>query len=71
VTTGLAALIAGELPLEGWIGLVRTTVPPPARFRRVGADGPARDGWWARARRRWLQWRAVRRAARQAELPEG
>lgn len=70
VTKGLAALIAGELPLEGWIGLVRTTVPPPARFRRVGADGPVRDGWWARLRRRRRDWRAAR-AARRAELPRG
>src|SRR4051812_23534083 len=29
VTSGLARLIAGELPLDGWISLVRTTVPPP------------------------------------------
>jgi len=34
VTSGLARLIAGELPLDGWISLVRTTVPPPpARWR--------------------------------------
>jgi len=37
VTTGLARLIAGDLPLDDWIGLVRTTVPPsPARRRRRG-----------------------------------
>src|SRR3954463_8206020 len=29
VTSGLARLIAGDLPLDGWISLVRTTVPPP------------------------------------------
>src|SRR6185503_4540411 len=35
VTGGLARLIAGELPLDDWVELVRTTVPLPAR-RRVG-----------------------------------
>src|SRR3954471_14843983 len=34
VTSGLSRLIAGDLPLDGWISLVRTTVPPPpARWR--------------------------------------
>lgn len=33
VTDGLAKLIAAEMPLEDWIALVRTTVPPPARWR--------------------------------------
>lgn len=61
VTTGLAALIAGELPLEGWIALVRTTVPPPARFRRVPGDGPPREHWWARLK--------ARRAARRSRSP--
>jgi glycerol-3-phosphate dehydrogenase (NAD(P)+) len=46
VTTGLARLIDGSLPLDDWVALVRTTVPPPARF-------PARrrrpePGFWAR-----------------------
>jgi glycerol-3-phosphate dehydrogenase (NAD(P)+) len=46
VTTGLARLIDGSLPLDDWFALVRTTVPPPARF-------PARrrrpePGFWAR-----------------------
>jgi len=37
VTSGLARLISGELPLDEWVALVRTTVPPPARWRqRVG-----------------------------------
>ena len=35
VTSGLAELIEGELPLDDWVGLVRTTVPPPARFPRA------------------------------------
>jgi glycerol-3-phosphate dehydrogenase (NAD(P)+) len=34
VTSGLARLISGELPLDDWVALVRTTVPPPARWRR-------------------------------------
>jgi glycerol-3-phosphate dehydrogenase (NAD(P)+) len=34
VTSGLARLIAGALPLADWIALVRTTVPPPARWQR-------------------------------------
>jgi glycerol-3-phosphate dehydrogenase (NAD(P)+) len=72
VTKGLAALIAGELPLEGWIGLVRTTVPPPARFGRLGADGhPVRDRWWTRLARRWREWRAARRAELPAPPPGG
>ncbi|XAY08212.1 Glycerol-3-phosphate dehydrogenase [NAD(P)+] [Paraconexibacter sp. AEG42_29] len=63
VTRGLAALIAGELPLDGWISLVRTAVPPPARFRRP-ADVVAGLGWWARLKVRWRTWRE-----RRAELP--
>jgi glycerol-3-phosphate dehydrogenase (NAD(P)+) len=43
VTAALGRLIAGELPLEEWVAVVRTTVPPPARWR------PAmRPGWWRR-----------------------
>jgi glycerol-3-phosphate dehydrogenase (NAD(P)+) len=34
VTLALAKLIAGELPLDDWVALVRATVPPPARWRR-------------------------------------
>jgi glycerol-3-phosphate dehydrogenase (NAD(P)+) len=33
ITTALGKLISGELPLQEWVGLVRTTVPPPARWR--------------------------------------
>ena len=44
VTVGLSRLISGELPLEDWIALVRTTVP-----MRSG-----RRGWWRR-----LRWRRV------------
>jgi glycerol-3-phosphate dehydrogenase (NAD(P)+) len=46
VTSGLSELIAGELPLHEWVELVRTTVPPPARWPL--APGP---GWWERVRR--------------------
>jgi glycerol-3-phosphate dehydrogenase (NAD(P)+) len=51
ITGALARLIAGELPLDEWVALVRATVPPPARFTP--------PNWWQRllARRR-------RRAAR-------
>lgn len=44
VLTGLAQLISGELPLEDWVALVRTTVPPPARWRRSASS----RGWWRR-----------------------
>jgi glycerol-3-phosphate dehydrogenase (NAD(P)+) len=33
VTAALSRLIAGELPLDDWVELVRTTVPPPARWK--------------------------------------
>jgi glycerol-3-phosphate dehydrogenase (NAD(P)+) len=57
VTTGLAQLIAGDLPLDEWVELVRTTVPPPAR-RRV-----PRPSWPARTRQRWTDWRQRRSAS--------
>ena len=47
VTNGLAKLIGGELPLDDWVALVRTTVPPPARGRR-----PVAPGFWSRLRAR-------------------
>ena len=53
VTSGLARLISGELPLDDWVSLVRTTVPPPAR-RRV-----APPSWWRRMRERWRQRRSA------------
>ena len=52
VTSGLARLIAGELPLDDWVELVRTTVPLPAR-RRVGVR--VQPGFW---RRFWTRVRA-------------
>src|SRR5438067_3328701 len=55
VTAALGRLIAGELPLDDWVGLVRTTVPPPGRWR-----GP-RPGFW---RRLWarVRYALVRRS---------
>jgi glycerol-3-phosphate dehydrogenase (NAD(P)+) len=34
MTNGLSRLIAGALPLADWVALVRTTVPPRARWQR-------------------------------------
>jgi glycerol-3-phosphate dehydrogenase (NAD(P)+) len=42
VTGALGRLISGELPLDEWVALVRTTVPPPARWRRP------QPGFWRR-----------------------
>jgi glycerol-3-phosphate dehydrogenase (NAD(P)+) len=53
VTAALAQLIQGDIPLEQWIAVVRTTVPPPALWR-----GPLRHGFWRRL------WTRVRRALR-------
>jgi glycerol-3-phosphate dehydrogenase (NAD(P)+) len=53
VTNALARLIAGELPLDEWVTLVRATVPPPARFGPRGAGRRSWEqfrAWW---RRRW------------------
>ena len=47
VTAALGRLIAGELPLEDWVALVRATVPPPARWRPA-----VRLGFWRRMRQR-------------------
>jgi glycerol-3-phosphate dehydrogenase (NAD(P)+) len=44
ITTALGRLIAGELPLQEWVALVRTTVPPPARWRRRRGRG-GRFSW--------------------------
>jgi glycerol-3-phosphate dehydrogenase (NAD(P)+) len=48
VTAALARLIAGDLPLEEWIAVVRTTVPPSAARRAQ------RNGAWARFRQ-WVR----------------
>ena len=60
VTGGLAWLISGEMPLDEWVALVRTTVPPPADWRR---------GFWSRL---WLRVRGwFRRERRRPELRQG
>jgi glycerol-3-phosphate dehydrogenase (NAD(P)+) len=51
VTHALCRLIDGELPLEDWMAVVRTTVPPPARWR-----APVRPGFWRRLRERIRGW---------------
>lgn len=45
VTSALGRLISGELPLDEWVALVRTTVPPPARWRRRPEPGFWRRVW--------------------------
>jgi glycerol-3-phosphate dehydrogenase (NAD(P)+) len=45
VTSALGRLISGELPLDEWVALVRTTVPPPARWRRRPKPGFWRRAW--------------------------
>ncbi len=47
VTSGLSALIYGQLSVDDWIALVRTSVPAPALWRRR-----VRPGFWARLRAR-------------------
>jgi glycerol-3-phosphate dehydrogenase (NAD(P)+) len=54
VTRGLARLISGDLPLDDWVALVRTTVPPPARWRPRGQAAAA-----GTFRRLWQRLRAV------------
>lgn len=46
ITAALGRLISGELPLDEWVSLVRTTVPAPARFGREGLLARM----WARVR---------------------
>jgi glycerol-3-phosphate dehydrogenase (NAD(P)+) len=45
VTSALGRLISGELPLDEWVALVRTTVPPPARWRHRPKPGLWRRVW--------------------------
>jgi glycerol-3-phosphate dehydrogenase (NAD(P)+) len=54
VTGALGRLISGEVPLDEWVALVRTTVPPPARWRRP------QPGFWRR------MWRGLTRSRRGA-----
>jgi glycerol-3-phosphate dehydrogenase (NAD(P)+) len=51
VNAALSRLIAGDLPLDEWVALVRATVPPPARWRR-----PVQRGVWSRAAARMRGW---------------
>lgn len=51
VTRALGRLISGELPLEEWVAIVRTTVPPPPRWRPA-----VRPGFWRRLRERIRGW---------------
>ena len=51
VMTALARLISGELPLDEWIAIVRTTLPPPPRWRPT-----VRPGFWKRVRERIRNW---------------
>jgi glycerol-3-phosphate dehydrogenase (NAD(P)+) len=51
VTTALGRLIAGELPLEEWVAVVRTTVPPRPRWRPA-----VRAGFWKRLWGRVRSW---------------
>lgn len=43
VTSALARLIQGTLPVDDWVALVRAKQPPPARFGRPST-------WWTRLR---------------------
>ena len=51
VTGGLARLIEGELPLAGWVALVRATVPPRARWQRSRSFWQRLREWLTRPRR--------------------
>ncbi|HEY5196876.1 MAG TPA: NAD(P)H-dependent glycerol-3-phosphate dehydrogenase [Solirubrobacteraceae bacterium] len=51
VTDALAKLIAGDLPLEDWVALVRATVPPPAGWASPSRGLRMRIREWFRAHR--------------------
>jgi glycerol-3-phosphate dehydrogenase (NAD(P)+) len=55
VTDGLSKLISGEMPLDDWVALVRTTVPPPARWRPVARGLGGRLVARSRGWRGWLR----------------
>jgi glycerol-3-phosphate dehydrogenase (NAD(P)+) len=61
VTTGLSDLITGNSTLDEWVALVRTTVPPPARWQRRQLLRRLTRRWWDRVR--------LRIAARRRERP--
>jgi glycerol-3-phosphate dehydrogenase (NAD(P)+) len=52
VTAALSRLIAGDLPLDEWVALVRATVPPPARWR----PPTVRRGFWRGVSLRLRTW---------------
>jgi len=49
VTSALAKLISGDLPLEDWVALVRATVPPPAGWTSPSRGFRLRTRAWFRA----------------------
>jgi glycerol-3-phosphate dehydrogenase (NAD(P)+) len=49
VTSALAKLISGELPLEDWVALVRATIPPPAGWTSPSRGLRLRIREWFRA----------------------
>jgi glycerol-3-phosphate dehydrogenase (NAD(P)+) len=51
VTSALARLIEGDLPIDDWVTVVRATVPPPARWR-----AQVTPGFWRRMRERFRGW---------------
>ena len=51
VTGALGRLIAGELPLDDWVALVRATVPPPLAAWRRRLQRPGSGAWWRRLTR--------------------
>jgi glycerol-3-phosphate dehydrogenase (NAD(P)+) len=51
VTSALARLIEGELPIDDWVTVVRATVPPPARWL-----AQVKPGFWRRVRERFRGW---------------
>jgi glycerol-3-phosphate dehydrogenase (NAD(P)+) len=50
VTSALARLIDGSLPLDDWVALVRAKQPPHARFARPRTWWPRMRGWRAKRR---------------------
>ena len=52
VTSALARLIDGELPLERWMELVRAKQPEPARFGPATAWARVK-AWFRRRRELW------------------
>ena len=54
VTSALARLIEGTLPVDEWVALVRAKQPPPARFARPST-------WWTRLRAWFVRMFGTRR----------